>query len=257
MEGLDASDGAGTGAEIDEVRGGVCADHVTAVEPGRGGGGAGRVGADLPALARSLRGGGRGRSLRPPPGPGFGAARAGGRGGAGAGAVRHPLLGLHRQALPREAGRRARLRAQLQLGAADLAGTRAHARGAQARCTPAQAPAPCASRHDGAPGWLAPRVGARPLVGPDRDHGRRHQHDLLGLLRRRGGHDVELAGACRGDPGARAVLLALCRPCQPLLAHARGRRQSRQGQSDPGRPCLDAARHRADPGLFARGQGAV
>ena len=65
----------------------------------------------------------------------------------------------------------------------------------QARRTPAQASAPCASRHDGAPGRLAPRVGARPLVGPDRDHGRRHQHDLLGLLRRRGGHDVELAGA--------------------------------------------------------------
>ena len=54
MEGLDASDGAGTGTEIDEVRGGVWADQVTAVEPGRGGGGAGRVGTDLPALARSL-----------------------------------------------------------------------------------------------------------------------------------------------------------------------------------------------------------
>ena len=36
--------------------------------------------------------------------------------------------------------------------------------------------------------------GPRPLVGPDRDHGRRHQHDLLGLLRRRAGHDVELPG---------------------------------------------------------------
>ena len=55
--GGDASDGAGTGAEIDEVRGGVCADHGAAVEPDRGGGGAGGVGADLPALARSLRGG--------------------------------------------------------------------------------------------------------------------------------------------------------------------------------------------------------
>ena len=56
LEAGDASDGAGTGAEIDEVRGGVCADHGAAVEPGRGGGGSGGVGADLPALARSLRG---------------------------------------------------------------------------------------------------------------------------------------------------------------------------------------------------------
>ena len=67
----------------------------------------------------------------------------------------------------------------------------------------------------------------------------------------------ELPGAFRGDPGARAVLLALRRPGQPLLAHARGRRQSGQGQSDPGRPCASAARHRAHRGLFARGQGAV
>ena len=61
-----------------------------------------------------------------------------------------PLLGLHRQALPREAGG-ARLRAQLQLGAVDLAGLWAQASGAQARRAPAQAPAPCAPRHDGAP----------------------------------------------------------------------------------------------------------
>ena len=38
-------------------------------------------------------------------------------------------------------------------------------------------------------------VCARPLMRPDRDHGRRHERDLLGLLRRRGGHDVELPGA--------------------------------------------------------------
>ena len=62
---------------------------------------------------------------------------------------------LHRQALPREAGRRARLRAQLQLGAADLAGSWAQASGAQARCAPAQASAPRAAWHDGAPGRLA------------------------------------------------------------------------------------------------------
>ena len=59
------------------------------------------------------------RRLKPP----LGAARAGGRGGAGAGVVRHPLLGLHGQALPREAGGRSRLQAQLQLAAAELAST--------------------------------------------------------------------------------------------------------------------------------------
>lgn len=67
---------------------------------------------------------------------GLGAAGAGGRGGAGVRVVRHPLPGLHRQALPRVADGRAWLQAQLQLGAPDLAGTRAHAPGAQARRTP-------------------------------------------------------------------------------------------------------------------------
>ena len=67
------------------------------------------------------------------------------------------------------------------------------------------------------PGMMLPRTarttrGCGPPVGPDRDHGRRHQRDLLGLLRRRGGYDVEFPGAVRGDPGARAVLLALRRP---------------------------------------------
>jgi len=32
-------------------------------------------------------------------------------------------------------------------------------------------------------GRLAPRVGSRPMVGPDRDHGRCHQRGLFGLLR--------------------------------------------------------------------------
>ena len=44
---------------------------------------------------------------------------------------------------------------------------------------------------------------------------------------------------------------------QPLLAHARGRRQGGQGQPDPGGPRASAPRHRADRGLFARSQGAV
>ena len=42
-----------------------------------------------------------------------------------------------------------------------------------------------------------------------------------------------------------------------LLAHAGGRRQGRQGQSDPGGPGLGSARDRADRGLFARGAGAL
>ena len=44
-------------------------------------------------------------------------------------------------------------------------------------------------------------------------------------------------------------------PRQPLLEHARGRRQGGQGHPDPGRPRPGAARHRVDPGLLARGKG--
>ena len=63
-------------------------------------------------------------------------------------------------------------------------------------------------------------------------------------------------GGVRGDPGQGPVLLALRRPRQPLLEHARGRRQGGQGHPDPGRPRPGAARHRVDPGLLARGKGA-
>ena len=191
------------------------------------------------------------------PGPGLGAARAGGRGGAGAGVVRHPLLGPHGQALPREAGGRSRLQAQLQLAAAELASPWAQARGAHAWGAPAQAAAPRPARHDAASGRLEPRVGPRSMVGPDRHHGRCDQRYLLGLLRRRRGHHVELPGGVRGDPGQGPVLLALRRPRQPLLEHARGRRQGGQGHPDPGRPRPGAARHRVDPGLLARGKGAL
>ena len=45
----------------------------------------------------------------PLPGSGLGGPRPDGRGGGGAQAVQHPLLGLHRQALPGEAGGGARL----------------------------------------------------------------------------------------------------------------------------------------------------
>ena len=59
---------------------------------------------------------------------------------------------------------------------------------------PAHAAAPCPARHDVAPGRLEPRVGPRSMVGPDRHHGRCDQRYLVGLLRRRRGHHVELPG---------------------------------------------------------------
>ena len=226
MEGGDASDGAGTGTEIDEVRGGLRAHPSGWLEPGGGGGGSGCLGAHLPALARPLRGGGSRRSLRPPPGPPLGAARGGGRGGAGAGVVRHPLLGLHGQALPREAGGRSRLQAQLQLAAAELASPWAQARGAQAWGAPAQAAAPCPARHDVAPGRLEPRVGPRSMVGPDRHHGRCDQRYLLGLLRRRRGHHVELPGGGPRRSGPRACS-ARSTPTAPATTGTRPRPAAR------------------------------
>ena len=78
---------------------------------------------------------------------------------------------------------------------------------------------------------------------------------LFGLLRCRGGHDEHVPRARRGDRRKRAVLLALRRSGLALLAHARGRRRCGQGQPDPGRPGLGAARHRVDRGLFAAGPG--
>ena len=62
-------------------------------------------------------------------------------------------------------------------------------------------------------------------------------------------------GVVRGDPGQGPVLLALRRPRQPLLEHARGRRQGGQGHPDPGRPRPGAARHRVDPGHSPEARG--
>ena len=155
-EGLDASDGAGTGTEIDEVRRGL-RSHLVAVRWVR------RKRRRYSAFrsARSVAGGiatrpmgrrvlydrrlGRVSARRAPVDEVMRGARA----------VRHPLLGLHRQALPREAGRRSRLHAQLQLGAADLAGAWAQAgrRRAAAR-TGASGNAPRPARHDAASGRL-------------------------------------------------------------------------------------------------------
>ena len=179
--------------------------------------------------------------------------RAGGD--AGAGAVRDALPGLHGQALPREAGLRAWLRAELQLASPELAGARQDQAGAQARSAPPEAAAPTGGGDDAAPGRLEPRVGCGPVVGSDRDHGRCDIGGLFGLLRCRGGHDEHVPRARRGDRRKRAVLLALRRSGLALLAHARGRRRCGQGQPDPDRPGLGAARHRVDRGLFAAGPG--
>ena len=111
------------------------------------------------------------------------------------------------------------------------------------RRAPPQAAAPADGRHDVAPGRLHAPMGAGSVLGPDRDHGRCHFGDLFRLLRRRGGHHVELCGAAGGGVGHGAVLLALCRPGLALLAHAGGRRQGRQGQSNPGRTCPAATRY--------------
>ena len=162
MEGGDASDGAGTGTEIDEVRGGLRAHPSGWLEPGGGGGGSGCLGAHLPALARPLRGGGSRRSLRPPPGPPLGAARAGGRGGAGAGVfdtrywdftAKH----FHEKLVADHGFKRS------YNWLHELASPWAQARGAQAWGAPAQAAAPCPARHDVAPGRLEPRVGPRSI----------------------------------------------------------------------------------------------
>ena len=220
------SDGAGTGTEIDEVRGGLRAHPSGWLEPGGGGGGSGCLGAHLPALARPLRGGGSRRSLRPPPGPPLGAARAGGRGGAGGWSCSTPATGTSRPSTstrswwPIHGFKRSYnwLRLSLQAHGRRRAAPR---RGAHRRKRPRRAlPGMMLP-----PGRLEPRVGPRSMVGPDRHHGRCDQRYLLGLLRRRRGHHVELPGGVRGDPGQGPVLLALRRPRQPLLEHARGRRQ--------------------------------
>ena len=75
--------------------------------------------------------------------------------------------------------------------------------------------------------------GGRPDLGPGGHPGRCHQRGLFGLLRRGGRHHEHVPSAARGDRRERAVLLALHRPGQPLLAHAGGRRQGRQGQPEP------------------------
>ena len=118
-----------------------------------------------------------------------------------------------------------RLQAQLQLAAAELASPWAQARGAHAWGAPAQAAAPRPARHDAASGRLETRVGPRSMVGPDRHHGRCDQRYLLGLLRRRRGHHVELPG---GSEAIRAKgLFCSLTPTAPATTGTRPRPAAR------------------------------
>ena len=227
--------------------------------PGGGGGDAGRLGADLPALAaiatRRMAGGSRSKAAwaasRAP--------RAGRRSGEWVlEQFRHPLLGFTAKHFHDQLVAGPRLQAQLQLGADHLAarmgGAAAPRRGAHRRKRPRR-PLPGmmlhqdGSRHE----WLAGQA-----ARPDRHHGRRHQRNLFGLPGRRRGHDVQLPGAEAGDRGAtRAVLLAST-PTGPATTGTRPRQAARWPRTThPGRPRASSARHRADRGLFARGQRAL
>ena len=191
------------------------------LEPGGGGGGSGCLGAHLIRRWRDRYEAQGADGLYDRYASAFSvAARAGGRGGAGAGVVRHPLLGLHGQALPREAGGRSRLQAQLQLAAAELASPWAQARGAQAWGAPAQAAAPCPARmmlhQDGSSHEWVPGRWWDLIVT------KRCDRDIYCLLRRRRGLMSSFQGVSDGDPGQGPVLLALRQlERQPLLEHAR------------------------------------
>ena len=102
-------------------------------------------------------------------------------------------------------------------------------RGAHRRKRPRRALPGMMLHQDGSSHEWVPRS----MVGPDRHHGRCDQRYLLGLLRRRRGHHVELPGGVRGDPGQGPVLLALRRPRQPLLEHDKQARQT-EAEGDMG-----------------------
>ena len=196
-------------------------------------------------------------SLRPAPGPGVGAPRGGGRGDGGCWScstrVYWDFTAKH---FPREAGGASMdfkrsynwLRLTLQAHGRVRRRPGAGRTGASGRRRPMVG---MMLHQDGSSHeWVAGQIWDLIVTLDDATVG-----DLLGVFRRGGRHDVEFPGAHRGDRRARAVLFALCRPGVALLAHARGRRQGRQGQPDPGRPGPGPARHRADRGLFSGGAG--
>ena len=111
---------------------------------------------------------------------------------AGAGAVRHPVLGLHGQALLGEAELRTWLHVQLQLGSADLAGAWPDPSGATPWGASAQAGTPAPWRHDAAPRRLVTSMGGWAMVGFDRHHGRCHLRYIFRPVCRRGRHHEQL-----------------------------------------------------------------
>ena len=105
------------------------------------------------------------------------------------------------------------------------------------------------SRHE----WLPGR-----RRGPDRHHGRCDQRDLLGLLRRRRGHHVELPGGVRGDPGQGPVP-ARSTPTAPATTGTRPRPAARWTRTPRPRSAAPwrSSASSPDPGLLARGKGAL
>ena len=115
-----------------------------------------------------------------------------------------------------------------------------------------QAAAPCPARHDVAPGRLEPRVGPRSMVGPDRHHGRCDQRYLLGLLRRRRGHHVELPGGVTRAKGLFCSLYA------DRASHYWNTPEAEVDKDTPTQVGRALAQlDRVDPGLLARGKGAL
>ena len=139
-----------------------------------------------------------------------------------------PLLGPHGQALPREAGGRSRLQAQLQLAAAELASPWAQARGAHAWGAPAQAAAPRPARRlhqDGSSEWvpghlivttMRPAI-TRPSSSPKRA-------------------PCRASRGVRGDPGQGPVRETADSADTPLVLHHDRPRLSACGQAAGGPP---------------------
>ena len=114
---------------------------------------------------------------------------------------------------------------------------------APGRGKPPPAPRACAAcGDDAAPGRLDPRVGAGCALGPHHHARRCDIGALLDVLRRRGGHRIELSGHGRGHRTVGAAVEPVHRPRLALLDHARGRRQGRPGPSDAVRACDAPAR---------------
>ena len=151
------------------------------------------------------------------------------------------LLGLHGQALPREAGGRSRLQAQLQLAAAELASPWAQARGAQAWGAPAQAAAPCPAR------MMLHRASSHEWV-PGR------WWDLIVTMDDATAISIaEEGGAVRGDPGKGLFCSLYADRASWNTPEAGGKVD--KVHPDPGRPRPGAARHRVDPGHSPEARG--